>query len=79
MENLQKFRKEEFDELENLLHLIDEQKQTINEMNDEIVVLESEISHSEVMMPNSSNGLCLRINGIELPPDGQMETNEDCS
>ena len=90
-ESLHNFMEGKFNELEekvatkacieNLLHRIDEQKQTINDMKDKIAVLESEITH----LKKSNNDadqyqprLCLRINEIELPPDGQMESREDC-
>ena len=67
--------------IENLLHRIDEQKQTINEMNEKIANHESGITHLKKSNNDAEqyqHRLCLRINGIELPPDGQMETREDC-
>ena len=65
-ESLHNFMKEKFNELEekvatkacikNLLHRSNEQKQTINEMNEKIAILESEITHSksQTMMPNNT-------------------------
>ena len=88
-ESLHNFMKEKFNDLEekvriegcidNLLRIVDDQKQTINEMNEKITVLESEITHLKKSSDDTDQyQRRLRINGIELPPDGQMETRKDC-
>ena len=50
-------------------------------MNEKIAILESEITHFKKSNDDAEQyqrRQCLQINGIDLPPDGQMETREEC-
>lgn len=65
----------------NLLKLINEQKQKIEKMEDKIAVMESHIAHLSKLQENADQyqrRLCLRINGVDLPDGEVKETANEC-
>ena len=90
-ESLYKLMKEKLDDLDQkvatkscidkLLNIIEEQKQKMSEMEDKINILESHITQLKKSSDNVEQyqrRLCLRINGIDLQQEGQIETGEEC-
>ena len=90
VESLYKLMKEKLDDLDQkvatkscidkLLNIIEEQKQKMSEMEDKIAVLESHITQLKKSSDNLEQyqrRLCLRINGIDLQQEGQIETGEE--
>ena len=68
--------------ISSLMKIINEQKETIARMEDKIAVLESHIDHLVIAndeVEQYQRRLCLRINGIDLPSDGDdRETSDEC-
>ena len=64
-----------------LMEAISNQKEVIAKMEDKIAILESRVDHlakSNDEVEQYQRRLCLRINGIDLPSNGDKETSEDC-
>ena len=68
--------------ISSLMTIINEQKETLARMEDKIAVLESHIDHLVIAndeVEQCQKGLCLRINGINLPSDVDgKEMNDEC-
>ena len=65
----------------NLLRTIEDQSKKISVLQDRIAVMESHISQLRNVNDNAEQyqcRLCLRIDGIDLPPAGQKESSEEC-
>ena len=91
MENLQHMRIEQFEKLENkvarkdcisgLVKIIEEQNKAISILEDKIGIMVSHISQlhkANDSIEQHQQRLCLRIDGIDLPPQEQKETGEEC-
>ena len=91
MESLHHMMIEQFEKLEskvatkdcinNLLKTIEEQNKKISILEDKIAVMDSHISqlrNANDNLEQYQRRLCLPIDGIDLPPQGQKETGEDC-
>ena len=66
--------------INNLLTIIDEQKLKIEQLESK-VVMESYIAQlykSQEKADQYQRRLCLRINGIDIPKDGEKETGDEC-
>ena len=67
--------------INNLLTIIDEQKLKIEQLESKVVVMESHIAQlkkSQEKADQYQRRLCLRINGIDIPTDGEKETGDEC-
>ena len=91
MDKLYQMMVEQFEKLEtkvatkdcisNLLKTIEDQSKKISVLEDRIAVMESHISRLRMTNDNAEQyqrRLCLRIDGIDLPPAGQKESAEEC-
>ena len=63
------------------METINNQKEVIATMEYKIAILESHINHlvkSNDEVEQYQRRMCVRINRIDLPSDGDKETSEDC-
>ena len=69
------------DFISNLLKTIEDQSKKISILEDKVAVIETHISQLRMANDNTEQyqrRLCLRIDGIDLPPEGQKESAVEC-